>query len=169
MKPYSHLRPIYTIAEAAEASSLARSKNQTVGLCHGCFDLIHAGHVQHFREARNHVDVLFVSVSTDEACRKGVGRPAFTQDQRLACAASIALVDAVVANAARTAIPVIEAVRPDLYFKGPDYSETGRGHMGLAAELKALHQVGGVLRITSSHLVASSTQLLAASVLAQYD
>lgn len=167
--PNSHFRPIYTTEEAAEASSLARSNNQIVGLCHGCFDIIHAGHVRHFQEARNHVDILFLSVSSDEACRKGEGRPAFTQDQRLACAASIALVDAVVASAARTATPMIEAVRPDLYFKGPDYSETGRGHKGLAAELKALHQVGGVLRITSSRLVASSTQLLAASVMAQYD
>lgn len=168
MTEFNRLRPIYTLDDAEVASQYARTNNKIVGLCHGCFDLLHIGHIHHLQEARNQVDVLFVSVSSDKACRKGAGRPAFTQRERLICAASISLIDAVISNTSLTAIPAIEAIRPELYFKGPDYSNNVNQNPNLALELESLRRIGGTLHITSSVLTASSTHLLAASALAHY-
>ena len=40
-----------------------REQNKKVILCHGVFDLIHPGHIQHFQEAKSLGDVLVVSAT----------------------------------------------------------------------------------------------------------
>ena len=46
-------------------------KNQTVGLCHGAFDILHIGHTNHFREAKKICDILLVSITSDSFLKKG--------------------------------------------------------------------------------------------------
>ena len=38
---------------------------ERVALCHGVFDMIHAGHIQHFRAAKDDMDVLVVGITPD--------------------------------------------------------------------------------------------------------
>ena len=41
-------------------ASIERARGKVIGLCHGCFDIIHFGHVEHFKLAKSHCDILFV-------------------------------------------------------------------------------------------------------------
>ena len=52
-------------------------------LCHGVFDLMHSGHINHFNEAKNYGDILIVSLTKDEFIKKGVNRPIFKINDRL--------------------------------------------------------------------------------------
>ena len=52
-------------------------------LCHGVFDLVHIGHIEHFQEAKNYADILIVSVTSDKFVNKGPGRPFFSIEKRL--------------------------------------------------------------------------------------
>ena len=47
------------------------------------FDLIHIGHINYFKEAKNLGDILIVSITEDKFVNKGPGRPSFTISQRL--------------------------------------------------------------------------------------
>jgi rfaE bifunctional protein nucleotidyltransferase chain/domain len=95
-----------------------RQLGRRIVLCHGCFDLLHVGHVRYLEAARSLGDVLVVTVTPDEFVNKGPDRPAFTQDLRAEHLASLACVDFAAVNRWPTAVPTIELLKPDVYAKG---------------------------------------------------
>ena len=141
-----------------------------VVLCHGVWDVLHPGHVEHLRQARllgqrtriegtTSLVFLVVSVTSDRYVTKGPNRPAFPAEDRAAILEALEGVDAVVINDAPSAVPVIEALRPDMYVKGPDYGAglDGAGH--LEEEKAALAVYGGRLVFTDGE-VQSSTAII---------
>ena len=58
-------------------------------LCHGVFDLLHFGHLNHFEKAKSHGDILVVSLTPDKFVNKGPSRPAFKESVRLEMLASL--------------------------------------------------------------------------------
>ena len=62
----------------------ARRDRKTVVHCHGCFDIVHPGHIHHLQYARSLGDLLTVSVSADSQVSKGVARPLIPDDLRAA-------------------------------------------------------------------------------------
>lgn len=64
----------------------------------GCFDILHAGHIEMLLHARLLGDVLVVGIDSDERVRqlKGEGRPANKQDHRKKVLEAIRYVDEVV-------------------------------------------------------------------------
>ena len=90
-------------------------------MCHGVFDLVHIGHIEHFQEAKNYADILIVSVTSDKFVNKGPGRPFFSIEKRLKYLSSLKIVDYVIESKSKTAINMIKYIKPDIYFKGPDY------------------------------------------------
>jgi rfaE bifunctional protein nucleotidyltransferase chain/domain len=91
-------------------------------LCHGCFDLLHLGHIRHLQEARAMGDRLVVSVTADPHVGKGAGRPHFTLAQRVEALKALSCVDDVIVSSGNDASEVIRTLRPDVYAKGPDYN-----------------------------------------------
>lgn len=115
-------------------------------LAHGCFDLLHLGHIRHLQEARQQGDRLVVSVTHDAHVRKGLGRPVFTAAQRREALKALGCVDDVVINDAPDAVGVIEKIRPAVYVKGIDYAE----HVdeALTREIAAVTSYGGRFHVT---------------------
>ena len=144
------------LAGSQEAQS-ARHQG-TVVLAHGCFDLLHAGHIDHLLEAKKLGDWLVVSVTPDEWVRKGAWRPHYTAQERAQHLRSLAFVDQVVIGDGPTAANVIERIKPDLYVKGIDYAGVIDG--GLAEEIAAVTKHGGSFVPTKAPK-ASSSRLLA--------
>ena len=54
-----------------------RKKNykKIIGLCHGVFDILHNGHIDHFKEAKKKCDILVVSITDDPFVKKGPHQP----------------------------------------------------------------------------------------------
>lgn len=98
-----------------------KKNNQRIVLCHGVFDLVHIGHIKHFEEAKENGDVLVVSVTSDKFVNKGPGRPFFSIQERLEYLSSLKDVDYVIESKSKTAINIINLIKPNVYFKGPDY------------------------------------------------
>ena len=94
---------------------------QIKGLCHGCFDLCHYGHLLHLQEARNFCDYLIVSITSDKYVNKESGRPIFNQLERKALIESLKPVNEVIISNSLTALESLEEIKPSIYFKGPDY------------------------------------------------
>ena len=99
-----------------------RNDGKTIVLCHGVFDLVHYGHIEHLQEASAQGDVLVVSVTAAKYVNKGPGRPYFSDQQRLKFLAELECVDYVVIFDEPTAEALITKVHPDVYVKGGDYT-----------------------------------------------
>jgi rfaE bifunctional protein nucleotidyltransferase chain/domain len=140
-------------------SDIDRSKGKVV-LCQGCFDLVHIGHIKHLEAAKKFGDVLVVAVTADRFVNKGPGRPYFKQDLRMEYLSSLALVDYVVLSDDESAVPIIEAVKPDVYVKGQDYRNLEEDITGkILLEKEAVEKLGGRLEFTEE-ITFSSTRLL---------
>lgn len=126
-------------------------------LAHGCFDILHLGHIRHLEEARRLGDRLVVSVTSDRHVNKGFGRPHFSAEQRREALLMLACVDEVIISDAATAVDVIRKIRPTVYVKGVDYA--GSDDPNLAAECETVKAVGGRFHVTTTEKW-SSTQLL---------
>ena len=145
--------------KAIDLITLFKSQNKKVGLCHGGFDMLHAGHIRHFESAKQLCDVLFVSVTSDKfiTLRKGANRPIYTDKLRAYMAASIKFVDYAVISNFRTAIEVIKQLKPDYYIKGPDYINSEIS--AITAEREAVDSVGGKIKYTNDPKLAT-TQII---------
>ncbi len=97
-----------------------RSQKKIV-LCHGVFDLVHLGHIKHFKSAKKYGNYLIVSITTNKFVNKGPGRPIFDQYERLEYLKELRIIDDVVISNSKSAEDVIKLIKPDFYVKGPDY------------------------------------------------
>ncbi|WP_188195051.1 adenylyltransferase/cytidyltransferase family protein [Nonomuraea sp. SYSU D8015] len=149
---------IVELAWLTRTARETREAGRRLALCHGCFDLVHIGHVHHLGQARQLADILVVSVSSDVTCAKGPSRPAFGLAHRMTVIAALEAVDYVCASPAATAVEVIRALRPDFYVKGPDYARCTDDR--LAAESRAVQELGGRTVFTDALVTSSSTDLL---------
>ncbi|HVS08387.1 MAG TPA: D-glycero-beta-D-manno-heptose-7-phosphate kinase [Planctomycetota bacterium] len=104
-----------------------RSQGRRVVFTNGCFDILHAGHVEYLRFARSKGDVLLVGVNDDASvCRlKGDGRPVNPLADRMAVLAALEMVDGVTPFSEDTPARIIERVTPNVLVKGEDWREKG--------------------------------------------
>lgn len=137
----------------------AREEGRSVVQCHGCFDLVHPGHIRHLQHAARQGDILLVTVTADAVMAKGEGRPLFPQELRAENLAALDCVDWVYINPHPTAAELLEEVRPDIYIKGREYETNQDPRFG--AERAAVERHAGRVMFSSGDVVFSSTALIA--------
>jgi len=150
---------IYSGAELEVLVSLLSASGSTVALCHGVFDLLHPGHIQHFKVAKGLADVLVVSVTADLFVNKGPGRPVFSHDVRAQSLAALQDIDFVIISEKPTAIELLDYLKPNFYVKGSDYRNPSDDVTGMIAkERAAVEKHGGQIYFTDE--ITSSSSLL---------
>ena len=102
----------------------SRARGETIVMTNGCFDILHAGHVQYLTAARNLGDRMIVAVNDDASVKrlKGSTRPVNTLADRMAVLAALECVDWVVPFSEDTPERLICHVLPNLLVKGGDYT-----------------------------------------------
>lgn len=144
------------IKNAQNKKLLTLRKGKKLVLCHGVFDLMHFGHLKHFQQAKNHGDILVVSITPDKFVNKGPSRPAFKESARLEMLASLEIVDFVYLNNGPSSVNVIKEFKPNVYCKGPDYKDNTKDLTNnIKLELKALRSVKGKIVYTSGQTYSS--------------
>jgi D-beta-D-heptose 7-phosphate kinase/D-beta-D-heptose 1-phosphate adenosyltransferase len=105
----------------------ARRAGRKIVFTNGCFDVLHAGHVDLLRQARAFGDLLVVGVNDDASVGRltGAGRPVNPLPARATVLGGLASVDYVVAFPEDTPAEIIERVRPDVLVKGEDWRDKG--------------------------------------------
>ena len=137
-----------------------KSKGKKIVLCHGVFDLLHIGHIKHFKEAKRLGDILVVTLTPDLYVNKGPKRPTFNEKLRIEAIASLNMVDYVALNSTPTAINVIQKLRPNIYCKGPDYKNHKDDISGqIKNESATIKKNGGKILYTKD-ITFSSTNLI---------
>ncbi len=105
------------------AIAAARAAGERIVMTNGCFDLLHAGHVEYLSRARAMGDRLLVAVNDDASVRalKGEGRPITPVADRMQVLAALSSVDWVVPFSEDTPERLIARLLPDVLVKGGDY------------------------------------------------
>jgi len=84
---------IKSVEELVAITRELKRRGKIVVQCHGCFDLMHPGHIQHLEAAKRQGDVLLVTVTSDMFVNKGPDRPVFPEQSRMKSIAALEAVD----------------------------------------------------------------------------
>ena len=128
-----------TISQIREQLAGERLLGKTIVFTNGVFDILHAGHVQFLRRAKELGDILIVGINSDSSTRrlKGERRPINSERDRMALVAALDPVDYVVLFEEDTPIQLIRGFRPDIHVKGGDYTDE------FLPEAESVREVGG--------------------------
>jgi rfaE bifunctional protein nucleotidyltransferase chain/domain len=116
-------RKIYKLRDFLEVRRKLKKQGQRVVFTNGCFDLIHAGHVRLFQEAKKQGDVLVVALNDDASVRKlkGPSRPVFPLAERGEILEAIEAIDYLTSFSEETPHKIIAVLLPDVLVKGGDW------------------------------------------------
>lgn len=153
---------IVTLDELARIVQRAKSEGKKTVLCHGCFDLMHLGHIKYFQAAKAMGDLLAVTVTPDIYVDKGPGRPVFSEDLRAEAIAALECVDYVAVNKWPTAEETLRLLRPDYYVKGQEFEHLQDRTGKINREWTVADEIGTEVRFTHE-VVFSSTKILKSS------
>ncbi|HEY4798613.1 MAG TPA: adenylyltransferase/cytidyltransferase family protein, partial [Bacteroidia bacterium] len=64
-------KKIISLEELGQITARLKKQGKTIAHCHGCFDLMHPGHIKHFEAAKELADVLVVTLTPDRFVNKG--------------------------------------------------------------------------------------------------
>ena len=136
-----------------------KSEGKIVVCCHGCFDLMHPGHIKYFQAAKKMGNILVVTLTPDKYVDKGPGRPVFGQNLRAESIAALECVDYVAINKWPTAEETLRLLRPDIYVKGQEFEKLEDKTGKIQREYAVVKEIGAELKFTHE-IVFSSTELL---------
>ena len=157
-------------AKLAGPASLAaqvaawRAGGKRIVFTNGCFDILHHGHISYLNRAKALGDVLIVGLNSDASVRalKGPRRPINPEGDRAAVLAALGCVDRVVLFEEATPARLIEAIRPDLFVKGGDYT------IDTLPEAPLVQRLGGEVKLLD-FLDDRSTTSIIDRIRASYD
>lgn len=120
-----------------------RAAGKRVVFTNGCFDILHHGHITYLNRAKSLGDVLVVGLNSDASVQrlKGPKRPINPEHDRAAVLAALGCVDLVVLFEEDTPARLIDAIRPDLFVKGGDYT------IATLPEAAQVHALGGEVKL----------------------
>src|SRR5437870_12215361 len=118
---------IDSLDNVADQVRRLQKSGKKIVFTNGCFDILHAGHVDLLRRARQLGDALVVAINSDESvCRmKGPNRPIISQEERAELLAALEMVDFVCTFDEDTPLEAILKVHPDVLVKGADWGIDG--------------------------------------------
>jgi rfaE bifunctional protein nucleotidyltransferase chain/domain len=153
--PGSKLR---TLDELALQRAAWREAGKIVVWTNGCFDLLHAGHIRSFRDAKALGDILIVGINSDRSVRsiKGPARPIVNEQERAEVIAALEMVDYVTIFDEATPETALARLRPDIHCKGAEYADGARP----VPEMETVLGYGGEVRFLPYHAGLSTTDLV---------
>ena len=153
-------KKIKSIIEIKNIILKKKKLKKKIVLSHGVFDLLHIGHINHFKEAKSLGDILIVSITASKFVKKLPGRPFFNDIERLNALSSLEYIDYVICNEDYTSINLIKKLKPNIYCKGPDYINKKEDlSKNISSEINAIKSVKGKIKFTSGKTYSSSKLL----------
>tara|TARA_B100000700_G_scaffold329607_1_gene451953 strand:+ start:1392 stop:2921 length:1530 start_codon:yes stop_codon:yes gene_type:complete len=148
---------ILGLKKLSQKLKILKKKKKKIVLCHGVFDVLHIGHINHFNSAKKLGDILVVSVTPDKFVKKGPNRPIFPLNIRMQSLSALKNIDYITANTTETAVNPILDLKPDIYCKGKDYKDEKSDHTrNIIKEVRAIKSVNGKINYTEDRLFSSS-------------
>lgn len=138
-------KKIKTLKELKKVIEKLKKQKKKIVFANGCFDIIHAGHIELFRKAKSFGDVLVVAVNSDSSIRrlKGPTRPVVPEEYRMEVLSAIEYIDYIVKYNEDTPWETITAIYPNVVVKGGDWT-VGTVVGRQVAKVKLVKLVSGI-------------------------
>ena len=134
-----------------------KNKNKKIVHCHGVFDVLHIGHINHFKSTKKLGDILIVTVTSDRFVNKGINRPIFNQNKRMDFLSELECVDFVCLSDHPSSVNLIKIIKPNFYVKGQEYKKIKNDKTGkINIEKKFVEKFGGKITFTNEETFSSS-------------
>ncbi|RMG03447.1 MAG: D-glycero-beta-D-manno-heptose 1-phosphate adenylyltransferase [Nitrospirae bacterium] len=128
-----------------------RKSGERIVFTNGCFDILHAGHVEYLEEASKLGDCLVVGLNTDRSVSKiKPGRPVIPEKERARVLAGLQSVDYVVLFDEETPYELIKEIKPDLLVKGGDWTPESIVGADLAGDVRVIPYREG---LSTTHII----------------
>jgi len=104
--------------------SIQRNEGKKIALMNGCFDVLHAGHIDGTRRAKEELGVhyLIVAVNSDYSFYLNREREPFVdENHRCHALSQLPWIDLVVLFGEKTPLELIQCVKPDVLVKGEEW------------------------------------------------
>lgn len=131
--------------------------NRGLGICGGCFDLLHAGHIQYINACKAQCRTLIVLINTDRSVKKlkGESRPIIDEQKRLYAVKSLAAVDqAFLFDTEDAKNDLLLMMQPEFWFKSRPYT------IDTVLEKDIVHSYGGTVVIVDNQFDISTTDII---------
>lgn len=118
------MKPIYTRAEILTIRKQLKEEKKKVVFTNGCFDVLHAGHVDYLNKTKAAGDVLILGLNSDASVKriKGEKRPIVCEEERAFILSNLKAVDYVTLFEEDTPQEIISELIPDILIKGADWA-----------------------------------------------
>lgn len=134
-----------TASKIIDDSKIFQNRKYKLVFTNGCFDILHAGHLELLRYAKSLGDKLVVAVNTDESvARLKPGRPFISLNDRMALLAGLEFVDFVIPFSENTPLEIIKRINPDVLVKGGEYKKEDIVGYGIVNEVVTVPMVDGL-------------------------
>ncbi len=154
------------VTELQQSILIAKSRGDRIVMTNGCFDIVHAGHIDSLEKARALGDKLIVAVNSDASIKrlKGENRPIHNITQRLNVLQALRCVDWIIVfgdDLLEQDSPkhLYEQLLPDVLVKGGDYQvediEGAQAVIDNGGEVVTIDLVEG---LSTSNIIAKMTQ-----------
>ena len=110
--------------EIIEIVRKGQAEGKTFAATNGCFDIWHVGHVRYLQKTKALADYSIVMLNSDKSVKmiKGEDRPINNEQDRAELLSALSCVDYVVLFEEKSPAALLEAIKPDIYTKGADYT-----------------------------------------------
>jgi len=118
------MKKLITLKQLLSLRQQCQRQGATLVWTNGCFDFMHAGHVDYLQRAKKCGDLLVIGLNSDRSMKilKGATRPICSQQHRAQVLAALSVVDNIIIFDDSSPIEIIKKLQPDFYIKGGDYS-----------------------------------------------
>lgn len=114
-----------TILDRKNISEIIKLKNENkkIVFTNGCFDILHIGHIDYLKKAKQLGDILVIGINSDDSVKKNKGekRPIVPEFERATIISSFFFVDYVVLFSEETPLNLITEIIPNILVKGADW------------------------------------------------
>ncbi|MBX3175863.1 MAG: adenylyltransferase/cytidyltransferase family protein [Candidatus Hydrogenedentes bacterium] len=135
-----------------------RRQSKTIVWTNGCFEILHAGHIDFLLKASRLGDVFIVGVNSDAsvAAVKGPGRPLATEAERLLVLSAVECIDYITVFDQPDCAEVLRALKPDVYAKGLHHLHGGLNER----ERAVIEESGGCIALIAGDLTKSTASIV---------
>ena len=118
-------KKLVSLDHCKEVVSQLKKNQQTIVFTNGCFDILHAGHVDYLERAKSHGDFLILGLNSDISVKsiKGPSRPVNKEHHRAKVLAGLTAIDYIVFFSEDNPVAIISELKPDIHVKGGDYKK----------------------------------------------
>ena len=132
-----------------------RSIKKTIATLNGCFDLLHAGHLETIFQASLQADILIVALNTDASIQqyKGTNRPIIPLKQRMLLIAGLEMVDYVTYFNELDPRQLLLKIQPDVHVNGSEYGQDCIEKEVVLMQRGRIHIVEKIPGLSTSYII----------------